>query len=303
MANAVARKPSSGKIIQATDTLRREILRGRRRAGAMLPTREELTTKYKLSVASMELVMSRLAEEGVVRRVPGQGSFVADPLPDGADATLKPYVGSALTTGIRPRTRFQTIDYIQAVHYQGAPIKRDRSRLWTDQLSRACYERRWAVRYHPVSEEEASDTDHLAQQFTPDDAVLVSIDHCRPLMRSLLQRGVRAAQVFGEIETNDFPQITFDRRRMGREACEYLIARGYRRIAFLGSDYITSRMRLRGFLDAVQAHRLPVPVEWLIESDEEEDGIDLRSRMRPLITAARRPCASRTRPRRRTCRT
>lgn len=58
-------------------TLRAEILRGRYADGARLPTEAELVVRYRVSRQTVRRAFHDLVAEGMVRRVPGSGTFAA----------------------------------------------------------------------------------------------------------------------------------------------------------------------------------------------------------------------------------
>jgi DNA-binding FadR family transcriptional regulator len=81
------REPLHRRLEQA---LRHEIGAGALGVGARLPSEPELSRRYGISRATVRQAVGSLAAAGLVRRVPGRGTFVA---PRGA---------SALTAGARP---------------------------------------------------------------------------------------------------------------------------------------------------------------------------------------------------------
>ncbi|MPZ84191.1 MAG: GntR family transcriptional regulator [Actinophytocola sp.] len=58
-------------------TLRGAILQGRYADGARLPTEAELATEYRVSRQTVRRAFHDLVSEGMVRRVPGRGTFAA----------------------------------------------------------------------------------------------------------------------------------------------------------------------------------------------------------------------------------
>ncbi len=265
MPEAAVAVDSRGRSRQLAEELRQQIIRRRIEPGSRLPTQRQLAKHYNLTVVTVTSIMARLEKEGLVVRKQGSGSYVAE--------------------------QTSTLDYIQS-DYAGENINRDRCRVWMNDFSRLCYERGWAVRWHFVSEAEAADIDRLTNRFATSHSVLVSMDNARHVVRSLHQRGVRAAAVYtfaqGGADT-ECPQITIDRRQMGRKASEYLVSLGYRRIAYFGpAERISAQIRMRGLLDVVQQHELPVPAEWLIETSA-EDVAELRRQLHRLLSATPRP--------------
>src|SRR5947209_13245378 len=58
---------------------RERILDGRLSAGTRLPTDEELATLYQISRDTVRQALALLADEGLIERVQGRGTFVCQP--------------------------------------------------------------------------------------------------------------------------------------------------------------------------------------------------------------------------------
>lgn len=66
---------------------RERILDGRLSAGARLPTDGELAAKYQISRDSVRQALALLANEGLIDRVQGRGTFVSQPASNGSPVT------------------------------------------------------------------------------------------------------------------------------------------------------------------------------------------------------------------------
>lgn len=64
---------------QIREYIRSQILSGELPPGHLLPTASELTEKFGVSVITTNRALTELANEGLVIRIPGQGTFVANP--------------------------------------------------------------------------------------------------------------------------------------------------------------------------------------------------------------------------------
>lgn len=77
MITAAKRSPKR-KVSNIAERLRDQILRGELAAGTALPTAEELGRRSGPSAITINRIMSKLASEGLVNRIKGRGTFVAD---------------------------------------------------------------------------------------------------------------------------------------------------------------------------------------------------------------------------------
>lgn len=99
----------------------------------------------------------------------------------------------------------------------------------------------------------------LTEQTHVDGLVLtppLSANH--DLIAALDQRSVPFVRVAPDAFEHESPKVEIDDEAAAREMTEHLIARGHRSIAFIAGhpDHHASRIRLKGFRDAVAAHGL-----------------------------------------------
>lgn len=86
------------------------------------------------------------------------------------------------------------------------------------------------------------------------------------VIHALRQTGQEVVMVDEYSEDDALPSVCSQNREAMRELTEYLIGRGYRRIAFLTAVRINAvREREEGFLAAMAAHGLTVPAEHFLE--------------------------------------
>jgi LacI family transcriptional regulator/LacI family repressor for deo operon, udp, cdd, tsx, nupC, and nupG len=96
-----------------------------------------------------------------------------------------------------------------------------------------------------------------------------NVDHFRAVLRKEVPL-VFFNRVCPELET---PQVIVDDYNGAFQAVEHLIEQGYRRIAHLAGpiSLLVSRLRLQGYLDALQKHNLPVENGLIIHYDLTEE--------------------------------
>lgn len=90
---------------QIARILRSQIHSGEYRPNDLLPTEEQLTETYQVSRTTIRLAFQLLLRDGLVRRIPGRGTFVT---PDGGPAPAEWTIGSIddiVSSGHRMRRR------------------------------------------------------------------------------------------------------------------------------------------------------------------------------------------------------
>src|SRR5215470_15388047 len=82
-------KKERTKLLQAqlATYYREHILDGRLQAGIRLPTDEELAALYQVSRDTVRQALAQLANEGLIERVQGRGTFVSQPPSNGSQVT------------------------------------------------------------------------------------------------------------------------------------------------------------------------------------------------------------------------
>ena len=267
MATLTLDRKSGGKIEQAATRLRDEIVSGRRVGGSALPSHDDLSQRYKISPASARLVVSRLAREGLVLRIPGRGSFVQE--------------------NVTPAQR--TIDFVRPVEEPGK-----RKRLSTlaiiESFVRVCAERKAHPVWHHVLFREMWETENLADRLRHSQGV-VALNPPLEFPRQLHRRGVPVISLMPQgagvqLTPEAFPQITFDRRATVRGAVEHLADQGYRRIGFVGRRRMAEYTC--GFLDGMQQRKLGVNLDWVLDSIDDMAG-DVRGPLEAIFAGGERP--------------
>lgn len=96
-----------------------------------------------------------------------------------------------------------------------------------------------------------------------------NVDHFRAVLRKEVPL-VFFNRVCPELDT---PQVIVDDYAGAFQAVEHLVQQGYRRIAHLAGpvSLLVSRLRMQGYLDALQKHGLPVDNELIIHYDLTEE--------------------------------
>jgi LacI family transcriptional regulator/LacI family repressor for deo operon, udp, cdd, tsx, nupC, and nupG len=102
-----------------------------------------------------------------------------------------------------------------------------------------------------------------------DGIILPPINESDPVVHKLIDAGIPVVTVDRSLAKRSVDKVEVDNRRGAREAVEYLIQRGHRRIGLITGrvDVSTSRERRLGFDDAMAAHKLPVQAKYIRGGD------------------------------------
>jgi GntR family transcriptional regulator of arabinose operon len=245
---------------QLTTYFRERILDGRLSAGTRLPTDGELAARYQISRDGVRQVLALLANEGLIERVQGRGTFVSQLPSNGSPAaqlnqkqiglvlnrtlrtqTVRTHVNMNLLVGVEQAAKSHgysvSFTYAEGDQEQQA---RDIARLRANHVS--------GLIIYPVG-----DTTHDAsiQQLQADHIPVVLMDRYFPGL------------------TIDY--VGSDNVGGGYRATEHLLILGHRRIGFVFSHEETLQTtsvyeRWQGYCKALQKYGVPYD-ETLVVSD------------------------------------
>lgn len=125
-----------------------------------------------------------------------------------------------------------------------------------------------------------------------DGVLLVGNDHQPGLYTLLRDRRVPYVETWVHGENTAHPCIGFDNRGATARIVDYLVKLGHRRIAMIAGvtrDNNRARERVEGARDALAAHSMDLPPDWLLERPYEVSAG--REAMAVLMGAARKPTA------------
>ena len=258
------------KMLLLCNKLRQDILAGRIMPGVRLPSQEQLGQTYAVSPSTVAGVMTRLAHENLVLRIRGSGSFVAEELP----------------------TQHKVLDVLR-VRNPAVPEASAVAWMWQEELFEIAGRHGWKACWYHIRDEQMENAEQLAKEFTNSKGVVCFYLVPPELPRLISQSGVpvvtiRSSRGGLEERAERFPQLSFDRRESARLATEHLVNLGYSRLGFVCDPY--GVLRLRGFLDVVRRHELPLRAEWLLDiGDMTTDFIDLYPAVARLLKSQNRP--------------
>src|SRR5262245_13571031 len=117
----------------------------------------------------------------------------------------------------------------------------------------------------------------------PDGIVITGILHSAEARRLLLVSGIPIVETWDYTPTPIDALVGFSQERIGREVCEYLVARGCRRLAIISGDDRRAGRRRAGFLRAAAKAKLAKPQVRLVPAPTTHAGG--RSGLSEILTA------------------
>lgn len=229
------------KMSRLLTELREEILSGRMKPGQRLPTQIELSNRHTVAQATAAGAINQLVHEGLVVRISGNGSFVAEKLPP----------------------KRQILDFIRMRRPPGEAVKQN-TLDWIEWLTEAAQEAGRVPQWHHLTYEEVEEMEKVVERFADSNGIIIYGPVPPDLLSLLCQHDIPLITVdtaSSDSPATFHPQITFDRREACRKATEHLISLGYSRIGFVR---IEPPIREAGFLDAMINHGLALRPDWLL---------------------------------------
>jgi DNA-binding LacI/PurR family transcriptional regulator len=257
---AEARKPRHRHVF---DTLLGEITSGRFQPGDRLPTETELAKTFSASRSTIARAMRDLKSRGLLNRQRGGGTHIARQEAKRI-ALFTPFSQSAADLGFiggQIHAHLSELAAHRGDHLRLQLVARTNGDRLEQMMAaaRALIEQGvGGVFYYPV--ELTRETSHYNQ---------LVVDR-------LLSAGMALVAVDRDIvsfpDRSKLPLITFDNRRGGYLVTDHLIKRGRKRIAFIGSPFVSSAAsdRLRGYCDALEDNALPVDKSLIRRSTVDE---------------------------------
>lgn len=233
------------------DALLGDIAAGRFRPGERLPTEAELAKTFSASRSTIGRAMRELQSRGLLNRQRGSGTHVARQ-DSKRIALFTPFTHNASDLGYiggQIHAHLSQLASHRGDHLRLQLINRADGSLLEQMMSaaRAIIDQGVAgVFYYP--RELPADTAH----------------YNKAVVDKLLAAGIAVVAVDRDIvsfpQRSSLPFVTYDNRRGGYLLTEHLLSKGRKRIAFIGSPFVSSAAsdRLRGYCDALEDNGLVV---------------------------------------------
>lgn len=258
------------RVVQSE--LREAIDRGQYAPGQQLPSTKALAERMSVSLVTVHRALQELVSAGVLRRGQGRGTFVHEEhhgrssglagtrfgLVFQAECSLADHYHSHILEGVRQRAIAHGVDLVLLRYGED----------WRNECAGYLY-------VNPLR----SQLDR-SPRFSGADAS----------ERQSMPRMVLGADL-------DIPGVSCvdtDNRRLARQAVEFLVRLGHRRIGLIGSReaQVTNNLHRReGFEQGCVAAGLPIRADWIIDAPGWRLDDDARSRLVALLSTADRPTA------------
>ncbi|MFC1582290.1 substrate-binding domain-containing protein [Planctomycetota bacterium] len=244
--------------------------------GSKLPTVRKLAIEFEVSVGTIAKAVALLEDEGFLQKRQGKGLFVSDPVGTGNGlAGPKHTIGLFLPTSAQglinnPMNGFVVTDFMiglgNAAHESGCMLD-------------TRFSEPNGLLKHDISTDTA-------------DALVIAVFDWFPGGMEYARRWKGPVVVVDPPEpVKNAVNLITDTRGGVRKAANILIAKGHKRIGFLGGPWLshTQEDRMLGYQDALVAHDLPVDDSLIVECDGWRD--TGRIAAAELLARADRPTA------------
>lgn len=246
--------PSAPKYLRVYGALRRDIESGRWNEGEQLPSELELVRTFRVSRITVTRAVRDLCEAGLVKRVPGSGTFIRP-----ARSRVMHSFG-LLIPDLGETEIFEPI----CQGMMASPHARDCALIWggaagedaTKEARALSLCRQYVGR--SVSGVFFAPLEHTEAKNAVNHRILQALDDARiPVV--LLDR---PAAPYPQSGRHDL--VGIDNRRAGYVLTEHLLSLGCRRIAFLGVPGAAATVDAReaGYREALYAHAIGLPATW-----------------------------------------
>lgn len=249
--------------------LEEQILAGKLPAGSQLPGERVLARQFGVSQMTVNRAIQELVRKGRLYRRSGAGTFVTDavqPLRVHGVVLVVPYA-----------------EHPQADTYLREPFRAVRN---------VAQARRLTLQ---VVQAEVSEYAEVVQRHAHGALLFVAPpSEAQQTLASLWQKGMRFVVMGASWSSSLFPCVDSDNFGGARRAVEYLLSLGHRRIAYLngweGSTNCADR--LRGYLHAMQAWKVPPRPEWTVQAGSDSRlSVEARQQLTDLLIRSERVTA------------
>ncbi len=255
---------------QLADALHREIDRGVFVPGDMLPSMDDLASKYEINKATVRQAINELVHHGVIYSVPAKGTFVSDTIKNrNANGTRVLNVGWISSVPDNGCVGGYHSEMMRAAH---EAVQQVGGRFMVFSSNGLTHETFWA----------------MIRQAELDGALLVGSPHQEPLLH-LLDDSMPAVILNDKFLGRRVRSIYIDNEDGGFLAAKHLLEAGHRRLALVTGPRKLRIVKERLMGAEAACIRFGVPAESMlvVESDFSPEGG--MAAMRDILNAAEKP--------------
>ena len=233
------------------DTLLGEITAGRFRPGDRIPTEAELAKTFSASRTTISRAMRELKGRGLIQRQRGGGTRVTQSSGSNRLAFFAPFATAASNLGFMDG---QIYAHLADLTARGG-----------DDLRLQLIGRRGTTRLEQMlaAVDELIDKGTNGVLYYPMELPADEMHYNVLVVDKMRAAGLAVVLVDRDIVSfpcrSDLTLVTYDNRRSGYLVTSHLVEQGCKRIAFIGTPYVSSAAadRMRGYIDALEDHDLP----------------------------------------------
>lgn len=242
--------------------------------GDRFPTDRDIAEQYDVSRFTAIRALKVLAEEGVVKRRQGRGTFVLEPKDDLALQTIHLFVPRTLTHYARTRN-YWFLERIQGV------------------IDEAQEHAGLSLVHVPEDVDETAYVSHRIRNSKTGGVVFLQLRDLGDLLAVVKRQRIPYVLLnVRAVGMTEYNAVASNESKGFHDAVDHLVGLGHRRIGFVRSLYEAGvslpprMMRHRAFVEAMQRHGLSVPDRWVQFWREDDD-----STLRRMLSGPNRPTA------------
>lgn len=227
---------------QIRDELLNRMERGVFNRGEQIPTEAELCSEFGVSRTSVRKAIESLQDSGIVRRIPGKGSFIAD-------GPARDAVGEE---------RSWTIAFVEnEQHYDVSFYSNHVWQVLSRTLQSALGQRGYTHYLSQIVPTNAGNTLGMVRRLQATASVTIIAELIDESLAVALGRAHQPATLLVEpsIDVDGVSSISFHNQGIGRQSCKYLHDLGHRNLAFIAGpeERKPARHRKVGFFERARA--------------------------------------------------
>jgi GntR family transcriptional regulator, arabinose operon transcriptional repressor len=239
------------------EEIKSDIINGILAPATKICSEKQLSLKYGLSTITVKTALGLLTEEGLVRRVPGKGTFVAEPV-----KSLAP-----LNKGQTEGTENQLIIGVVFEHVSspfGLDMMYHMDRIAMEKGYRLC------IRFSYTDQERETEEINFLLSLGVCGLIIMPShgDHYNTKILKLVIDGFPVVLIDKSLNGIPVPAVYTDNDQCARMLISHLVDRGYKDIGLISSpsNGISSiKGRRKGFYEGIAAHSLIVHEECIVK--------------------------------------
>lgn len=254
---------SEPKYLALENTIRNDVKRGKYKSGQTIPSESQFMREYNISANTVQKAINKLVYEGLLYRIQGKGTFVADRKKIGA----KP--------GSTKRSKSSRDNCIQAILYEPNFFIREFNPLnWFISLNTikgildACTRFGYSVRIVAISMKDDIRSKRSALfKKSSSGTIFIQASGYRELIDTLIEKPYPFVIARGVKKEKGFSSVIIDREKGIYDGMQHLLKLGHKRIGFVGGESSNpyNYLKLSGYKKALEKEGISPEDKLIIE--------------------------------------